>query len=153
MVTETSRQAYHSLGPTLGREQLRVLRLLKEFGPGTAKEIAKASGEPITIQKRLSELVERGLAVRLTERRCFVSGKSATVWSAKINEVSIALKSIVEPRKAVAARPVAHSPSPVASPGSFSCPCGTVNPCVAGLHCQAPGHSRCDCQPSTQVNQ
>lgn len=175
--TQTSVEAFRSLGPSLGREQLRVLRLLKEHGPGTAKEIAKAAGEPITLQKRLPELVEMGLAERLCERPCFVTRKTATVWKAKesfgppppvsgksrgVGQAGgvVSPDSLNEPAKAVTARPVAVAPQvppPSATTGLLSvaphvfCKCGKVakrcDKC-GGVECKAQGHAAHSCQPN-----
>lgn len=83
---ETSALAYNELlGATLTGLQLKALRLLEKFGPCTARELCQAAGEPIPLQKRLSELVDIGMAVRLPHRKCAVTQKSACVWRATTN--------------------------------------------------------------------
>jgi hypothetical protein len=80
--TQTSIEAFRSIqGPTITGLQLRCLRHLRMVGPCTARELCAKSGEDIPLQKRLPELVSRGLAFRVGERTCSVTGKSATVWS------------------------------------------------------------------------
>lgn len=83
--TETSRAAHGAAtrDGTITRSQLSVLRALREFGPATARELTRAAGLPDQSQKRLSELVEAGAAVRAGERPCKETGRVATVWAIK----------------------------------------------------------------------
>jgi hypothetical protein len=81
--TSTSRAAWQELsGVRIHRLQLHVLRLLRAHGPCTARELFEAAGESGTLQKRLPELVDLGLAERLSPRACRVTGRSAFVWCA-----------------------------------------------------------------------
>lgn len=160
--TGTSVAAFHSSGRLIGREQLRVLRLLREWGPGTAKEIAQRSGESIVLQKRMPELVEMGLAFRLEARRCAVSGHSATVWQAKDSTLRVAADSPL-PGHSGPVKPTGpsftgerryrdESPRSTASLAEdFRCPCGrasaaTLCPDGCGaVFCDAHGHAKHEC--------
>jgi hypothetical protein len=151
-VTETSRAAFHSSQETITGLQLKALRLLREHGPATARELAAAGNVSLTIQKRLSELTDRGLAQREGARTCRVSGKAATVWAAATSSgsnppISGAITSTLVP--APAASPPIETRETIAP--DIQCGCGrrtAVGFCeFCERHfCNADGH-RHECAP------
>lgn len=82
-VTEESRAAHRRIQAALKGKQAEALAVLQRWGPGTAKEMAAASGADFpNLQKRLSELLDVGFARKVEMRPCGVTGYRAVVWRA-----------------------------------------------------------------------
>lgn len=115
--TAESIEAYRSIqGPPIKGLQLTALRLLRKFGPCTARELAERGQVDKTLQKRLSELEDRGLVNRLPSRTCSISGMSAAVWAAinpgERNASQSVAEPASEPHRPVEAREVSAVPGP-----------------------------------------
>lgn len=160
MITETSLQAWDELrhSARLTRLQLTTLQALQKHGPCTARELSRAAGLPDQIQKRLSELVGAGVAIRAGERTCAVTGRAATVWQAKGSRGGAgpicpeAEGGVSGPASIPATERYAKDPErgTLYRGGAKvgRCGCGTVNwgPCnkeqsCGQEHCCAPGHA------------
>lgn len=84
--SETSREAYHSIEPELGRKQRAVYAFVRKYGPVNNRELSELTGWPVNqITPRVLELrrpplemvVSAGLAVDP------VTGKRAERWTVR----------------------------------------------------------------------
>ena len=83
-VTETSREAYHSIYDTLGQRQQEVYDGFLGNGSCTNLELSHLMQIPINcVTPRTNELVKRGLIVKDIIRECNVTGNRAISWKVK----------------------------------------------------------------------
>ncbi len=79
----TSALAYQEIerNGLLSTRRSEAYRALFALGPGTTSEIARGSGiERHALQKRISELVQVGVAYEVEERRCAVTDRMVIVF-------------------------------------------------------------------------
>lgn len=180
MMETTSLEAYGNLKSSglLTRQQHVVLQALKRHGPSTASELtaailAERGGAPDpSYQKRLSELVRKGVAIKLPSRPCRITKHAAIVWASISPDSGVgrslgAPESVLSqheeaPRHRVESATPRGEPLSVrgVSPGAgrkesgsplFSfCGCGRVTasetcPGCGVVSCQATGHARHEC--------
>ena len=80
---DTSHAAANSMAEGAKGQRSRIHAYLTEFGPHTADELDEALDLRVTSAgRRLSELKEKGLAERTTEKRPTRSGRGAYAWRA-----------------------------------------------------------------------
>ncbi len=80
-VTETSREAYQEIKPTLGKRQLQVYDWLKYFGPANNIMIAASLKLPInSVTPRTFELRDKCLVGVSHIDRCPKTGRNAIWW-------------------------------------------------------------------------
>lgn len=83
-VAETSRDAYHAIGPGLGRKQRVVLAFIRKYGPINNRELSERIGWPVNqITPRVLELREAGLVMGAGERRDEATGHRAERWTVR----------------------------------------------------------------------
>ena len=90
ITTETRRESYHAVLPTLTERQMTVLQILKECGDMTAQETAAEllrrgitpTDERNFAAPRLTELADKGLVEAIGKKICSKTGRRVTVWSA-----------------------------------------------------------------------
>lgn len=85
MIQTTSHLAFLEILPTLNNRHQSVL---KAFGESnfTNNELAHHLDWPInTITPRVNELVKRGLLEEFERRPCKITGRTAIVWSIKVD--------------------------------------------------------------------
>ena len=92
ITTETRRESYYAILPTLTERQNTVLQILKECGDLTAQEIAgelyrrgiTPTDERNFAAPRLTELCFLDLIKAVGKKKCAKTGRKVTVWSADI---------------------------------------------------------------------
>jgi len=88
---QTSRDAYDEIQRTgvINEKQRLVYNWLYRNGPATAGEVTLALKKPHEVHpsyhRRLDELSERGVADRIGERECKVTGRNVTLWDVTDN--------------------------------------------------------------------
>jgi len=78
---ENSLDAYGAEREKLGRRAQAVLAWVRLHGPATDREVMRGLGftEPNCVRPRVTELVDLGLLVEVSNRRCPVTGKTVRV--------------------------------------------------------------------------
>ena len=83
----TSQEAARRMAPLVTGLRAKVLRSLRDGGPGTPDEIAERLGLSIlSVRPRFSELNRLGLIEQTKERRSNDSGRRADVWKVADND-------------------------------------------------------------------
>lgn len=81
--TDTSKEAASGVKLSAARYRTMTFNMLREHGPMTADEVAKALNlSVLTIRPRVSELRNAGRIADTGERRKNISGRNAAVWRA-----------------------------------------------------------------------
>jgi len=78
---ENSLDAYGAEREKLGQRAQAVLTWVRDHGPATDRDIMRGLGftEPNSVRPRCTELVDAGLLVEISNRRCPVTGKTVRV--------------------------------------------------------------------------
>lgn len=90
MVRETSVKSYREEKAVgLSSRQIAVLAVIREHGPCTDREIARAIGasDPNFVRPRRFELAAAGAIIQHIKRTCNVTGKTAITWKVKSNDI------------------------------------------------------------------
>ena len=90
ITSETRRESYNAILPTLNERQKNVLEILKNHGDSTAQEVAvilylwelSQTDERNAAAPRLTELADMGLVQAVGKKICAKTGRRVTVWSA-----------------------------------------------------------------------
>ncbi len=79
--TETSKNAFEEIRPTLGARQLQVYNAIQKLGCPTNLEISNWLKLPINqITPRTNELVKGGYVAICEKRTCTISKRTAYSW-------------------------------------------------------------------------
>ena len=97
ITTETRRESYHAVIPTVDQRKDLILAILCERGPMTAQEMAcelhKRGYTPTRERNfaapRMTELKEAGLIEVVGKKKCFMSGRNVAVWAAARRAIEV----------------------------------------------------------------
>lgn len=90
VTSETRRESYDRVLPTLTMRQKIVLAFLREYGDMTAQEVADMlcflratpTNERNFAAPRLTELADKGLVMAVGKKVCKKTSRTVAVWSA-----------------------------------------------------------------------
>lgn len=88
MIHQHSIAAYHSELPKLSRRALAIMDWLELHGPSTDREIVRGMGfsDMNSVRPRVTEAVELGALVEVSEKRCPVTGKTVRIVDLSIDQ-------------------------------------------------------------------
>lgn len=88
MIHEHSIAAYHDELPRLSRRALKIIDWLELHGPATDREVKDGMGfgDMNSVRPRITEAVELGALVEVSEKRCSLTGKTVRIVALSLDE-------------------------------------------------------------------
>lgn len=88
MIHEHSRLAYHAELPRFSRRAQKILDWLELHPRKTDREIMIGMGftDPNAVRPRVTELIESGSLIEVSEKRCEITGKTVRIVDLSLDE-------------------------------------------------------------------